>query len=254
MLAPGRGHFASAARYGRDITVTAKANPIEVFYWSTPNGKKITVMLEELGVPYTVRFVDIGNREQWTPEFEAVSPTHQIPALRDPDGPGGEPITVFESGAILLYLGRKFGRLYPRDDERARVEVEAWLFWQVASFGPFLGQAHHFSLFAPEEIPYAIDRYKNNAHRLYTTLDRRLTGRDYVAGAYSIADIALYAWAARHEWHGIDLARFPHVKAWFERIGERPAVKRGMAVVKPGHRGPEINPERLRSARVAVSA
>jgi GST-like protein len=210
--------------------------PIEVFYWSTPNGKKITVMLEELGVPYTLTFVDLGNREQWSPEFGAVSPNHQIPAIRDPDGPGGQPITVFESGAILLYLGRKFGRLYPSDDERARVEVDEWLIWQVASFGPFLGQAHHFNQFAPEEVPYAIDRYDAIARRLYTVLDARLAGRDYVAaGEFTIADIALYGWVHRHPRQRIDLADYPNVAAWFARVGARPAVARGMAVIKPGH-------------------
>ena len=158
---PTRGNFAPIAfEESQDAApMQVQTAPIEVFYWSTPNGRKITVMLEELAVPYTVKFIDIGKREQWTPEFSAVSPNHQIPAIRDPEGPGGAPISIFESGAILLYLARKFGRLYPKDDERRRVAVEEWLMWQMASFGPFLGQAHHFNLAAAEEVPYAIDRY-----------------------------------------------------------------------------------------------
>ena len=211
-----------------------QTQPIEVFYWSTPNGRKITVMLEELAVPYSITFIDINNREQWTAEFEAVSPHHQIPAIRDPEGPGGEPIAIFESGAILLYLARKFGRFYPQDDERRRVTVEEWLIWQVANFGPFLGQAHHFNISATEEVPYAIERYRKIARQLYTVLDRQLADRSFVAGDYSVADIALYCWAARHPRHGIDLADYPAVERWFREVGARPAVQRGMAVIKPG--------------------
>lgn len=230
--------------------------PIEVFYWSTPNGRKITVVLEELGVPYTVTFVDIGKREQWTPEFAVVSPNHQIPAIRDPAGPGGNPISVFESGAILLYLARKFGRFYPRDDERRRVAVEEWLMWQVASFGPFLGQAHHFNLAAAEEVPYAIDRYAEFARRLYAVLDERLTGRDYVAiDAYTIADIAIFCWVARHERHRIELSDYPAVKVWFDRLAARPAVARGMAVIKPGHDDrARLNPARMASSSTVSSS
>ncbi|HET7718048.1 MAG TPA: glutathione binding-like protein [Bauldia sp.] len=221
--------------------------PIEVFYWSTPNGRKITVMLEELGVPYSVTFVDLGKGEQWSDSFAAVSPHHQIPAIRDPEGPGGGPITVFESGAILLYLARKFERLYPLDDERRRVAVEEWLMWQMGNFGPFLGQAHHFNLAAPEEVPYAIERYAAIARRLYKVLDERLGTYDFVAaGEYSIADIAIFCWVARRERHRIDLADYPNVNRWFERIASRPAVARGMAVIKPGHDDrPRLNPRRL---------
>jgi len=226
-----------------------QTEPIELFYWSTPNGRKIAVMLEELGAPYAVTFVNVNVGEQWSEAFEAVSPNHQIPAIRDPQGPGGEPITVFESAAILMYLGRKFGRLYPVEDERRRVAVEEWLMWQVASFGPFLGQAHHFNLSAPEEMPYPIARYRKLAERLYTVLDRRLADRDFVAGDYSIADIAIYCWAARHRRHRIDLAAYPNVKRWFEAIGARPAVKRGMAVIKPGHADdPDPKPAWLKAA------
>ena len=213
----------------------AENQDIELYYWSTPNGRKIAVMLEELGAPYRVTFVDIDKGEQWSPEYEAVSPNHQIPAIRDPDGPDGAPITVFESGAILMYLGRKFGRLYPVDDERMKVEVEEWLMWQMGSFGPFLGQAHHFNLAAPTEIPYAIERYHKIARRLYAVLDGRLADRAFVAGDFSIADIAIYCWAARHRRHRIDLADYPNVRGWFDTISARPAVQRGMALIKPGH-------------------
>lgn len=209
--------------------------PIEVFYWTTPNGRKITVMLEELAVPYTVNFVNINKREQWTPEFGAISPHHQIPAIRDPEGPGDAPIALFESGAIMLYLARKFGRLYPRNDERRCVEVDQWLMWQVGNFGPFLGQAHHFNLSAAEEVPYAIERYAKITARLYDVLNDQLTGSDYVAGAYSIADIAIYCWVARYLRHRVDLADYPAVKRWFDALSARPAVQRGMAVTKPGH-------------------
>ena len=216
--------------------------PIELFYWSTPNGRKISVMLEELGVPYRVVFIDIGKGEQWSPEFEAVSPRHQIPAIRDPEGPGGAPITVFESAAILMYLGRKFRRFYPGEDQLRRVEVEEWLMWQIGNFGPFLGQAHHFNLSAPEEVPYAIGRYRKIAGRLYTVLDQRLADRAFVAGDFSVADIAIYCWAARHRRHRIDLADYPNVRGWFETISARPAVQRGMAIIQPGHVD-DLNPQ-----------
>jgi GSH-dependent disulfide-bond oxidoreductase len=213
----------------------SQIKPIDLYFWSTPNGYKISVALEELGVPYDVTFVDISRREQFKPEFEAISPNHQIPAIVDPEGPGGAPISVFQSGAILLYLGRKFGRLYPIDDERGRVEVETWLMFQMGDFGPLLGQAHHFNLSAPVEDAYAIRRYHKIAQRLYAVLEQRLVDREFVAADFSIADIALYCWAWRFERHRIDLADYPGVKRWFDRISERPAVRRGMAVLKPGH-------------------
>ena len=212
-----------------------QTRPIELHYWSTPNGRKISIMLEEIGAPYEVTFVDIDAGEQRRAEFGAVSAHRQIPAIVDPEGPGGEPIAIFETGAILIYLARKFGRFYPLDDERQRVEVETWLIWQVANFGPFLGQAHHFNLSAPEEIPYAIERYAAMTRRLYATLEARLAGRDFVAvGDYTIADIAIYPWVARHLRHHIDLAAYPNVFRWFQAVGSRPAVRRGMAVIKPG--------------------
>ena len=205
-------------------------HPIELYYWPTPNGWKITIMLEELGIPYELKMVNIGKGEQFAPEFLAISPNNRMPAIVDPEGPGGEPISVFESGAILLYLGRKFGRFYPADDERKRVEVEEWLMWQMAGFGPMLGQNHHFRSYAPEKIPYAIRRYENEAHRLYGVLNKRLAGRDFIAGDYSIADIAIVGWATLYERQGIDVAEFPHFTNWLDRMRSRPAVARGLKV------------------------
>jgi GST-like protein len=204
--------------------------PVEVHYWPTPNGWKITIMLEELGVPYQVKFVNIGKGEQFEPNFLAISPNNRMPAIVDPEGPGGEPISVFESGAILMYLGRKFGRLYPLDDERRRVEVEEWLVWQVANIGPMLGQNHHFRNYAPEKLPYAIRRYEDEAHRLYGILNKRLSNRDFVAGDYSIADIAIVCWTRGYERQGVDIDEFPHAKRWLEMLLARPAVERGLKV------------------------
>jgi GST-like protein len=206
-----------------------KTRPISLYYWPTPNGWKITVMLEELGVPYDVIPVNIGKGEQFTPAFLAISPNNKMPAIVDPEGPDGRPISVFESGAILLYLARKFGRFLPTD-ERGRVEVEEWLMWQMAGFGPMLGQNHHFSQYAPEKIPYAIERYRNESHRLYGVLDKRLADRDFVCGDYSIADMAIVGWAKLHERQGIDRAEFPHFGRWLDRMLARPAVARGLAV------------------------
>ncbi len=207
--------------------------PIRLYYWSTPNGRKISVALEELGAPYEVVFVDLGQGDQHRPEFAAMSPNHQIPVILDPDGPDRSPISIFESGAILMYLGRKFGALYPQD-ERKRVEVEQWLMWQMGDFGPNLGQAHHYNLSAPEAVPYAIERYHKSAQKLYGALDGRLNDRDFVAGEYSIADIAIFCWAARHVRHQIDLGDYPNVKRWYDTLAARPAVQRGMAIIKPG--------------------
>ena len=208
--------------------MTTQTTPIELWYWPTPNGWKITVMLEELGVPYELKPVNIGKGDQFKPEFLAFSPNNRMPASVDPEGPGGGRITVFESGAILLYLGRKFGRFYPTTDERARVEVEEWLMWQMGGFGPMLGQNHHFAIYAPEKIPYAIKRYRDETHRLYGVLDRRLAGREFVAGDYSIADMAIIGWARSYERQGIDLAEFPNVARWKAALEARPAVQRGL--------------------------
>jgi GSH-dependent disulfide-bond oxidoreductase len=207
----------------------APPNPIELHYWPTPNGWKISIMLEECELPYTVHSVNIGKGDQFKPDFLAISPNNKMPAIVDPDGPGGEPISVFESGAILQYLGRKTGRFYP-EDERRRVEVDQWLFWQMGGFGPMLGQAHHFRIYAPEKIPYAVDRYTNETNRLYGVLDRRLAGREFVAGEYSIADMAIFPWAKLWERQGQDIEQFPNVRRWLDANLGRPAVGRGLAV------------------------
>jgi GST-like protein len=206
-----------------------KQRPIEHYYWPTPNGWKTAIMLEECGLPYTLIPVDISRGDQFKPEFLKISPNNRMPAIVDPDGPGGRPISVFESGAILQYLGRKTGKFYPRD-ERARVEVDQWLMWQMGGLGPMAGQAHHFRLYAPEQLPYAIDRYTNECHRLYGVMNTRLADRPFLAGSYSIADIACVGWASRHERQGQDWAEFPHLKRWFETVTARPAVKKGMSL------------------------
>jgi GST-like protein len=202
---------------------------IDLYYWPTPNGWKIAIMLEECGLPYTVHPVNIGKGDQFKPEFLAISPNNKMPAIVDPDGPGGEPISVFESGAILQYLGRKTGRFYPAD-ERQRVEVEQWLFWQMGGFGPMLGQTHHFRIYAPEQVPYAVDRYTNETNRLYGVPNKRLEDREFVAGEYSIADMAIMPWAKLWERQGQDIAEFPNVKRWLETLLARPAVQRGLDV------------------------
>lgn len=204
---------------------------IDVYSWPTPNGHKVHIMLEECGLPWRVHAVNIGKGEQFEADFLAISPNNKIPAIVDPDGPDGAPISVFESGAILLYLAGKTGRFLPAD-VRGKYEALQWLMFQMGGFGPMLGQAHHFLRFAPEPVPYAIERYRNEARRLYTVLDNQLAGRDYVAGDYSIADMALYPWATRHEWQEIDLADFPNVARWMTTLAARPAVAKGMA--EPG--------------------
>ena len=204
-------------------------DPIQLHYWPTPNGWKISIMLEELGVPYEVNYVNIGKGDQFKPEFLAISPNNRMPAIIDPEGPDGQPISVFESGAILLYLGRKFGRFYPAD-ERGRVEVEQWLMWQMGGLGPMAGQAHHFRQYAPEQVPYAIARYTNEVNRLYGVMDKRLADRDFLAGDYSIADMACIGWIRPYERQGQDLNDFPNLKRWFETMMARPAVQRGVEV------------------------
>jgi GSH-dependent disulfide-bond oxidoreductase len=203
--------------------------PIELYVWPTPNGFKITIMLEETGLPYTVKLVNIGAGDQFKPEFLAISPNNRMPAIVDPNGPDGRPISVFESGAILQYLGRKTGKFYGTN-ERERVEVEQWLMWQMGGFGPMLGQNHHFRLYAPEKVPYAIERYTNETNRLYGVLNKRLADREFIAGAYSIADMACIGWARGWERQGQDLTQFPHVKRWMETMLARPAVQKGLAL------------------------
>jgi len=203
--------------------------PIELHYWPTPNGWKVTIMLEECGLPYEVKYVNIGRGDQFEPEFLKIAPNNRMPAIVDPDGPGGKPISVFESGAILQYLGRKTGQFYP-SDERQRTAVDEWLMWQMGGLGPMAGQCHHFRNYAPEKIPYAIDRYVNEVNRLYGVLNRRLDGRDYVADTYSIADMAIFSWARGWEKQGQDITEFPHMHDWLKRIRERPAVDRAVEV------------------------
>jgi GST-like protein len=205
--------------------------PVELYYWPTPNGHKISIMLEELRVPYSVKYVNIGKGEQFESSFLKISPNNRMPAIIDPEGPGGKPISVFESGAILQYLGRKFGHFYSAE-ERQRTEIDQWLFWQMGGLGPMAGQAHHFRQYAPEKVPYAIDRYTKEVNRLYGVLNKRLADREYLAGDYSIADIASFPWTRSYENQGQDLNDFPNMKRWFEAIAARPAVQRGLEVGK----------------------
>jgi GST-like protein len=202
---------------------------IDLYTWATPNGRKISILLEEVALPYEVFKIDISSGEQFSPEFLAINPNGKIPAIVDHDGPGGERLAIFESGAILIYLAEKTGQLLPSEPV-ARLTAIEWLMFQMGGFGPMLGQAHHFRRFAPERIPYAIERFEKEAARLYAVLDRRLVAVEYLAGDYSIADIACYPWVARCEWQGVTLDDFPNVQRWFTTISERPAVQRGMQV------------------------
>lgn len=204
---------------------------IEVYSWATPNGHKVHIMLEECGLPYTAHPINIGTGDQFRPEFLALNPNHKIPVIVDPDGPEGQPITLIESGAILLYLAEKTGRFMPASS-RARYEVLQWLMFQMGGVGPMLGQAHHFRIYAPEKIDYAIQRYTKEAQRLYGVMERRLAQCAHLGGdEYSIADIATFPWVRSWEHQGIDWADYPRLKAWFDRISERPAVLRGVEVL-----------------------
>jgi GST-like protein len=209
--------------------MTTQTKPIELYYWPTPNGFKVSIYFEELDIPYTVKPINIGKGDQFEPSFLAFSPNNRMPAIIDPEGPDGEPISVFESGAILQYLGRKFGSFYP-SDERARVKVEEWLMWQMGGFGPMLGQNHHFNKYAPEDVPYGKKRYTDETHRLYGVLNHQLEGKDYITGEYSIADMACIGWARGWEAQMMDLAEFPNVGRWLDTMMARPAVMRGLAV------------------------
>ena len=204
--------------------------PIDLYYWPTPNGWKISIFLEEVGLPYTVVPVDITAGDQFEEEFLKISPNNKMPAIVDPEGPDGGPISLFESGVILIYLSEKTGRFFPQIP-RERYRVLEWLMFQVGHAGPMLGQAHHFRGYAPEEIPYAIDRYTNEAARLYGVMDRHLADNDYFVGdEYSIADVAIYPWLITYERQGQDMNDFPNLYRWFEQVGSRPAVQRGLAV------------------------
>ena len=204
---------------------------IEVYSWATPNGHKVHIMLEECGLPYRVHPVDIGAGDQFKPEFLAISPNNKIPAIVDPDGPDGKPISLFESGAILLYLAAKTGRFLPADI-RGRYATLEWLMFQMGGVGPMLGQAHHFRIYAPEKIDYAIDRYSNEARRLYHVMDRQIARHRYIAGdEYTIADIAIFPWLRSWKNQGIDWNDHPHLKGWFDEVAGRPAVQRGVEVL-----------------------
>lgn len=209
---------------------------IKVYSWATPNGHKVHIMLEECGLPYQAIPVDIGAGDQFKPEHLAISPNNKIPAIIDPDGPEGESISLFESGAILLYLAAKTGRFLPLGIA-ARYEVLQWLMFQMASVGPMLGQAHHFRVYAPEKVPYAIERYTRETQRLYGVMDSRLAKSRYLGGhEYSIADIAVYPWLRSWKNQGIDWTNFPHLKGWFDEVGARPAVIQGLEVLSGQHR------------------
>ena len=202
---------------------------IDLYTWSTPNGRKVSIMLEEAGLAYRVHKIDISKGDQFKPEFVAINPNSKIPAIVDSDGPGGKPLTLFESGAILIYLAEKTGKLLS-SEPRARIQALEWLMFQMGGVGPMFGQAHHFLRQAPEQIPYAMERYTKEVRRLYGVMDKRLGAAAYLAGDYSIADMATYPWVARYEWHKVALEEFPNVERWFKAIAARPAVERGMRV------------------------
>jgi len=201
---------------------------IDLYTWSTPNGRKVSIMLEEVGLPYRVHPINIGKDEQFAPDYLKINPNGKIPSIVDPEGPDGQPIAMMESGAILIYLARKTRKLLATGHRE--YETLQWLMFQMGGVGPMFGQVHHFLRAAKEQVPYAIERYTKETKRLYGVLNERLKGNDYLAGDYSIADIATYPWVARYEWHRTDLNDFPAVKRWFDAISARPAVKKGMAV------------------------
>ena len=216
---------------------------LDVYYWGTPNGLKIKLFLEEAELPYRIIPVDIGKGEQFDPAFLRIAPNNRIPALVDDEpADGGPPLSLFESGAILLYLAEKTGRFIPAE-LRGRAQVLQWLFWQVGGLGPMAGQNHHFSHYAPEKIPYAVERYVKETNRLYGVLDKRLADRPFIAGAYSIADMASYPWIVPYERQGQRLEDFPHLKRWFEAVANRPAVKRAYARAKEINTQPTVSEE-----------
>ena len=204
---------------------------IDVYSWATPNGHKVHIMLEECGLPYRVHPINIGAGDQFKPEFLKISPNNKIPAIIDSDGPDGKPISLFESGAILLYLASKTAKFLPSSD-RGKFEMLQWLMFQMGGVGPMLGQAHHFRIYAPEKIEYAINRYTNEAKRLYGVMDKQLATHKFIAGdSYTIADIAIFPWLRSWQNQGIDWADYPHLKKWFDAIATRPAVQRGVQVL-----------------------
>lgn len=228
--------------------------PIDLYYWPTPNGWKVTIALEEMGLPYTVHFVDIGKGDQFDPDFLKIAPNNRMPAIIDPEGPDGEPVSIFESGAILQYLARKSGQFYGAT-ERARIAVDQWLMWQMGGVGPMAGQAHHFLKYAPglnppHVLPYAQDRYRNEVARLYGVLDRQLAENEFVAGAYSIADMALWPWV--QNWAGQEqtLDDKPHLARWLDAVWSRDAVKRGRAVGDELRNRPQTDEEKAEANRI----
>lgn len=227
--------------------------PIDLWYWPTPNGWKVTIALEEMGLPYEVRYLNIGAGEQFTPEFQALNPNGRMPAIVDPEGPDGQPISIFESGAILQYLGRKSGLFYPHD-ERGRIEVDQWLFWQMSALGPMAGQTHHFRQYAPamiadqRQLSYGVNRYTKETNRLYGVMDRQLQDRKYLAGEYSIADMACWPWILP-TLQGQNINDFPNLKAWLERVGSRPAVQKGRSVGQERRRNVGENNKDAEEAR-----
>jgi GST-like protein len=232
-MARGKTKRAAKSRPGKAKskarTSAAKAKPIELWYWPTPNGFKISIMLEECRLPYTMIPVNISKGEQFNPDFLKIAPNNRMPAIVDPQGPGGRPISIFESGAILQYLGRKTGKFYPAE-ERARVEVEQWLFWQMGGIGPMAGQLNHFKHYARETLPYAIKRYEDEVNRLYGVMNTRLQDHLFLAGKYSIADMACVGWVNLWKRQNQNIDDFPHLKRWLETVKARPAVKRGMVL------------------------
>lgn len=216
---------------------------IDLHYWTTPNGHKITMFLEEAGLPYKIFPVNIGQGDQFKPDFLAIAPNNRIPAIVDHEpADGGAPLSVFESGAILLYLAEKIGRFIP-SEPRGRIAALEWLFWQMGGLGPMAGQNHHFKHYAPETLPYAINRYVNETNRLYGVLNKRLADHEFVAGAYSIADMASYPWVVPYERQGQNLDDFPHLKRWFHAIAERPATKRAYEIAKEINANPTVTDE-----------
>src|SRR5580692_2140962 len=222
------------------------AKPIELYYWPTPNGWKISIALEEMKLPYVLKPINIGKGEQFEPAFLKISPNNRMPAIVDPDGPGGRPISVFESGAILQYLGRKTGKFYPRD-ERSRTAVEEWLFWQMGGLGPMAGQATHFRGYAPEQIAYEIARYTDEVNRLYGVMNTRLARHEFLAGRYSIADMACVGWVRLAERQGQNLAQFPNLRRWFETLRARAAVKRAFAIRVEAASAVDVNDPKVRA-------
>jgi GST-like protein len=230
----------------KPATKAAKLKPIELYYWPTPNGFKVSIMLEECKLPYVMIPVNISRGEQFAQDFLRISPNNRIPAIVDPTGPGGKPISIFESGAILQYLGRKAGKFYPTD-ERTRVEVEQWLFWQMGGVGPMAGQLNHFKHYARETLPYAIKRYEDEVNRLYGVMNARLKDRDFIAGRYSIADMALIGWINLWERQDQDINQFPKLKAWIERLKARPAVQRGMVLGRELRQGIDMKDPKVQA-------